>query len=194
MSSYEAWIGNPYMQCETACHPLEHRSWHMSSLKYSDSNTSWTPGEPSEVPLGTSTTTSAIKIGEVTIFFSAFGRNPPLPPLVWDPRSATPLDVLGRFMPSFLPTFKCPAVNYPEQNGDEPRFVVLSKKCYVHCQRRRVEIWKVPFGPCHKLVMPTPDGRVSGLWSGRVSQRNRGFAISLYPFLRERGFRNSFIQ
>ena len=36
-------------------------------------------------------TTSALKIGEVTIFFSAFSWTPPLPPLVWDPHSATPL-------------------------------------------------------------------------------------------------------
>ena len=38
-----------------------------------------------------STTTSAIKIGEVTLFFSAFGRTPSPQPLVRDPRSATPL-------------------------------------------------------------------------------------------------------
>ena len=59
---------------------------------YSNSNTSRTPVEPSKVPLGTSTTTSTIKIGEVTFFFfSAFRQTPPLQPLVQDPRSATPL-------------------------------------------------------------------------------------------------------
>ena len=45
---------------------------------YSDSNTSWTP---SEVPSGMSTTTSAIKISEVTFFFLAFGQTPPPPTL-----------------------------------------------------------------------------------------------------------------
>ena len=46
---------------------------------YSDSNTSWTP---SEVPSGTSTTTSAIKIGEVTFFFRPSARPPPSDPWV----------------------------------------------------------------------------------------------------------------
>ena len=66
---------------------------------YSDSNTSWTPGEPSEVPLGTSTTTSAIKIGVVAFLFSAFGRTPDpwfgilVPPPPWCvPRSQKRLD------------------------------------------------------------------------------------------------------
>ena len=45
---------------------------------YSNSNTSRTPVEPSKVPLGTSTTTSAIKIGEVTFFF--LGLRPDHPP------------------------------------------------------------------------------------------------------------------
>ena len=47
---------------------------------YSNSNTPWTPGEPSKVPLGTSTTTSAIKIGGVTIFFWPLARPPPSNP------------------------------------------------------------------------------------------------------------------
>ena len=64
--------------------------YHSQYTNHSDSNTSWTPGEPSEVPLGTSTTTSAIKIGGVTFFFLAFGWTP-LQPLVWDPCSTTPL-------------------------------------------------------------------------------------------------------
>ena len=37
MSSYEVQIGNPYTQCETMCHPLEHCSWYMSKLKYAPS-------------------------------------------------------------------------------------------------------------------------------------------------------------
>ena len=45
---------------------------------YSNSNTPWTPGEPSEANPKFLTTTSAIKIGAVTLFFSAFGRTPPL--------------------------------------------------------------------------------------------------------------------
>ena len=61
---------------------------------YSNWNTSWTPGEPSKVPLGMSTTTSAIKIGMV-IIFSAFGQTPPLWPLVQDPCSTTPLRPIG---------------------------------------------------------------------------------------------------
>ena len=72
--------------------PALYNSQHSN---YSASNTCRTPGDPSEVPLGTSTTTSAIKIGEVTIFFSAFGRTPPHQPLVRDPRSATPLALGG---------------------------------------------------------------------------------------------------
>ena len=47
---------------------------------YSDSNTSWTPGEPSEVSLGTSMTTSAIKIGVVTFFFWPSAGHPPSDP------------------------------------------------------------------------------------------------------------------
>ena len=59
---------------------------------YSNSNTSRTPVEPSKVPLGTSTTTSAIKIGEVTFFFSAFGRTTPLPTLGAGSSFRHPLD------------------------------------------------------------------------------------------------------
>ena len=61
---------------------------------YSDSNTSWTPGEPSEVPLGTSTTTSAIKIGEVSIFLSA---GPPPPTLGSGSSFRHPLEIAYHF-------------------------------------------------------------------------------------------------
>ena len=72
-------------------------SWVSNSQysDYSDSNTSWTPGEPSEVPLGMSMTTSAIKIDAVTFLFLAFGQTPPWP-LVQDPCSATPLSPLSQ--------------------------------------------------------------------------------------------------
>src|SRR5882757_4422575 len=49
------------------------------------------PGEPSKLPLGTSMTTSAIKIGESPFFFWPSAGPPPLQPLVWNPCSATPL-------------------------------------------------------------------------------------------------------
>ena len=52
-----------------------------------------TPGKSSEVPLAT-WTTSAIKIGEVTIFFQPLARLPSPQPLIWDPHSATPLQQL----------------------------------------------------------------------------------------------------
>ena len=54
--------------------------YHSQEINYSNSNTSWTLAEPSEVPfgrIGTSASTSTIKIGETTIFFSAFSRTPP---------------------------------------------------------------------------------------------------------------------
>ena len=63
---------------------------------YSNSNTPWTPGEPSKANLKFLTATSAIKIGAVT-FFSAFGQTPPWP-LVQGPHSATPFGLT----PSFL--------------------------------------------------------------------------------------------
>jgi hypothetical protein len=37
---------------------------------------------------------------------------------------SAPRTVLGNNMPSFLPSFKCPTVNYPEWNGDETMFGV----------------------------------------------------------------------
>jgi len=83
--------------------PALYKSQHSS---YSDSNTSWTPGEPSEVPLATSTTTSTIKIGGVTTFFSAFGRTPQLSEIGIYKHTATNTEMWKRSSISLI------AVNY----------------------------------------------------------------------------------
>ena len=69
----------PCVFLTTSRYPLAPALYNSQYSDYSDSNASWTPGEPSEVPLGMSTTTFTIKIGEVTFFFF-FGLWPDPPP------------------------------------------------------------------------------------------------------------------
>jgi hypothetical protein len=90
-----------------------------------------------------------------------------------------------------------PVLNNLEQS-ERTQFSKSSKKTELSYLPRNVTLpvskgWnlKSAIWAVSQFVMPTPDGRVSGLWPGRVSQRNRGFAINLYSnppsFLRERG-------